>query len=73
MPGLGLIDRTYSTDEDSNNDMTQWQRFERYIRHLNENSKDGERYKVFFIGRHGEGVHNVKEKEVGRHEWEVRV
>ena len=29
-------------------------------------------YKVFYIVRHGQGVHNVKETEVGREEWNVR-
>lgn len=71
MPALGLLDRTYDTVEDLSVPLTQWQRFERLIEHLNRKSVNTTQHKVIFVARHGEGVHNVKEKEVGRHEWEV--
>jgi hypothetical protein len=28
-------------------------------------------YKLLYLIRHGEGLHNVKEREVGRAEWDV--
>ena len=50
----------------------QWERFGHYVQHLNKVDPEHVRYKVFYIARHGEGVHNVKEATVGRAEWEVR-
>lgn len=35
------------------------------------NQEGASRYKLFFVVRHGEGYHNVKEAQVGRAEWEV--
>jgi len=72
--GLGLLNRTYETDItfDPTQERTQWERFEHYVQHLNRADPDNVRYKVFYIARHGEGVHNVKEASVGRTEWEAR-
>ena len=50
--------------------LTQWQRLHQYIRHLNAHDED-KQYKLLYLIRHGEGLHNVKEKEVGRAEWDV--
>ncbi|KAH6633262.1 histidine phosphatase superfamily [Boeremia exigua] len=51
---LGLLDRSYPTDGEA--DL---------------NSKDeNKHYKLLYLIRHGEGFHNVKEKEVGRAEWD---
>lgn len=72
---LGLLDRPYRTDEVASgpnppHETTQWQRFEQFVQYLNSN--DGNRqYKLLYLVRHGEGLHNVKEKEVGRAEWDV--
>jgi hypothetical protein len=35
--------------------------------------RDGPRYKVIFAIRHGEGWHNVKDKQVGRKAWSVGI
>jgi hypothetical protein len=72
---LGLLERSYPTDVASGSslsqeDSTQWQRFHRYIRHLNANNANIQ-YKLLYLIRHGEGLHNVKEREVGRAEWDV--
>ncbi|KAF2678265.1 phosphoglycerate mutase-like protein [Lentithecium fluviatile CBS 122367] len=71
-PYLGLLEREYPTDAafDPGREKTQWQRFEHYVRELNSNGLANQKYKVFYIVRHGQGVHNVKEKEVGREEWD---
>ncbi|KAI3391482.1 hypothetical protein diail_7313 [Diaporthe ilicicola] len=61
--GLGLLNRTYSTDDslDNRRTKTSWDRFVRYLDHLN---KDGPgKYKLFCVLRHGEGEHNVKEAQ----------
>jgi broad specificity phosphatase PhoE len=70
-PYLGLLVREYPTDAgfDPKREKTQWQRFEHYIRDLNDQDPSVKRYKMLYVVRHGQGVHNVKESEVGREEW----
>jgi hypothetical protein len=34
--------------------------------------KEGESYKVLFLGRHGQGWHNVAETKYGTKAWDVR-
>ncbi|KAH8693902.1 phosphoglycerate mutase family protein [Talaromyces proteolyticus] len=66
---FGLINRTY--DSDINDfDATQWQRFERQVRALNRHAAPGTQYKVLFMGRHGEGFHNVAESWYGTEAWD---
>lgn len=55
----------------SNDDKKQWQNFERHVRHLNEKSAEGEQVKVLFLGRHGQGWHNVAETKYGTKAWDV--
>jgi len=69
---LGLVDQDYDTDEEYDPDhvKTQWQRFQSKVSHLNRNSANNIQYKVFYMGRHGQGVHNVAEKKDGRRAWD---
>ncbi|KAI4205220.1 MAG: hypothetical protein LQ350_000542 [Teloschistes chrysophthalmus] len=73
---FGLLERNYEADALSPNrnvDLTQWERFEREVRTtLNREQSPGEqtRYKVLFLGRHGQGVHNVAERRYGTAEWD---
>lgn len=57
--------------------MVQWQRFGRFVKHLNRQAAqevaEGSRYVVLYMGRHGEGYHNVAERMYGTKEWDVRV
>ncbi|KAK4574014.1 putative phosphoglycerate mutase pmu1 [Recurvomyces mirabilis] len=69
LPRLGILDREYPSGDASNDD-AQWQRLHQHLQRLNRIDPQHERYKVLYVARHGEGVHNVKEREVGRHEWE---
>ncbi|KAK3315545.1 histidine phosphatase superfamily [Apodospora peruviana] len=72
-PGLGLIDRSYKTDETldpERNKHTQWERFVHYLNHLNTGGGGKVVYKLIYAARHGEGYHNVKEAEVGTIAWE---
>lgn len=48
----------------------QWLRFQYFINHLNKHGQGKAEWKVIYVLRHGEGYHNVKEREVGRAEWE---
>ncbi len=58
----------YSRGKDTG---TQWQRFEREVIRLQKEAKSGTVYKVLYLGRHGQGVHNVAEKKYGTAEWDV--
>ncbi|KAK3303628.1 histidine phosphatase superfamily [Chaetomium strumarium] len=72
LPGLGLIDRPYDTDEafDPRREKHAWERFAHYLDHLNTTSAGKAVYKLIYAARHGEGYHNVKEREVGTRAWE---
>ncbi|KAL8844613.1 MAG: hypothetical protein Q9176_001125 [Flavoplaca citrina] len=68
---LGLLEREYAADVLNPGDKrTQWQRFEGEVNRLNDEAVDGAVYKVLYIGRHGQGVHNVAEKKYGTAEWD---
>ncbi|KAI4209605.1 MAG: hypothetical protein LQ351_007502 [Letrouitia transgressa] len=70
---FGLRDRSYESDEKldaQHGRKTQWKRFEQEVLRLNREDKPEARYKVLFLARHGQGVHNVKEKFYGREEWD---
>lgn len=68
---FGLIDRSYSSDSScpDRKHSTQWQRLAHYIQTLNRQAKRGERYALFFLGRHGEGYHNAAESYFGTPAW----
>ncbi|KAI0867776.1 phosphoglycerate mutase-like protein [Hypoxylon argillaceum] len=71
-PGLGLINRTYPTDEefDPTSEKTQWARFAYFLEQQNKQGTGNTQYKLIYYIRHGEGFHNVKESQVGREEWD---
>lgn len=50
--------------------MTQWQRFEAEVFRLNSLDKPKTQYKVLYMGRHGEGYHNVAESFYGTKAWD---
>ncbi|EPE34938.1 Phosphoglycerate mutase-like protein [Glarea lozoyensis ATCC 20868] len=66
---FGLINRTYPTDNECSRSFTQWQKFEHYVDTLNQRSGRNVDYKVLFMGRHGEGYHNVAESYYGTPAW----
>lgn len=70
---MGLINQVYETDQsfDPQRQKTQWQRFLYYVDQLNRAGGGKTVYKLVYVIRHGEGYHNVKEAQVGRHAWEV--
>ncbi|OJJ82496.1 phosphoglycerate mutase family protein [Aspergillus glaucus CBS 516.65] len=71
---FGLINRTYNTDTDLDiRNTTQWQRFEHHLNSLNQEShhkSPNATYRLLFLGRHGEGFHNVAEEEYGTKLWD---
>lgn len=75
MPGLGLLNREYEGEkvvsDSSDSSQMPWKLFTTQLQKLNQTAPSGTSYKLLYVIRHGEGEHNVKEREVGRHEWEV--
>ncbi|KAL1968181.1 hypothetical protein VTN77DRAFT_2016 [Rasamsonia byssochlamydoides] len=69
---FGLINRPYDTDAafDPNGEKTQWERFEYKVRSLNREADERTQYKVLFMGRHGQGYHNVAEEFYGTEAWD---
>ncbi|PLN75199.1 histidine phosphatase superfamily [Aspergillus taichungensis] len=69
---FGLIPRAYDADPefDPEQKRTQWERFASEVHRLNRDSPSNVFYKVLFLGRHGEGVHNVAEARYGTELWD---
>jgi broad specificity phosphatase PhoE len=69
---LGLINQTYPTDHeyDPDHSKSPWQRFAYYIRYLNIQSPKTTTYRLLYLARHGEGVHNVAEHYYGTKAWD---
>lgn len=69
---FGLLDRSYPTDL-ADSDAKIWHRFEKYVKSKADEAKEGESFKVLFLGRHGQGWHNVAETKYGTKAWDVRL
>ncbi|KAL2849245.1 histidine phosphatase superfamily [Aspergillus pseudoustus] len=71
---FGLVPRPYPSDDtlDSTDPKSQWQRLAHYIDTLNADSPPETDYKLLFLGRHGQGVHNVAEARYGTVMWDCR-
>ncbi|KAE8152047.1 histidine phosphatase superfamily [Aspergillus avenaceus] len=69
---FGLIPRSYDSDGefDPHKSKTQWQRFKHHIDQLNGASGPETQFKLLFLGRHGEGIHNVAEARYGTKLWD---
>ncbi|KAL9099116.1 MAG: hypothetical protein Q9163_005342 [Psora crenata] len=66
---FGLISQTYPTAHRKDAQKTQWQRFAAHITQLQHQAPQNVRYKVLFLGRHGEGYHNAAESYYGTPAW----
>ncbi|KAJ5211886.1 uncharacterized protein N7498_003532 [Penicillium cinerascens] len=70
---FGLIDREYDLQPSSLESLTKWEKFREKFEHLNDfpdSDRSDVQYKVLFLGRHGEGVHNVAERRYGTKAWD---
>ncbi|EER37841.1 phosphoglycerate mutase [Histoplasma capsulatum H143] len=69
---FGLINQKYDTDDDfdPNRERTQWERFAYKLRSLNTHADKHTEFKLFYMGRHGEGFHNVAEALYGTEAWD---
>ena len=82
---FGLINRDYEYDGDDGDlleghretegepvrDRAQWLKLNKYIRYLNEHADAKTQFKVLYLGRHGQGYHNVAEAKYGTAAWDV--
>lgn len=68
---FGLLDRDYEYEDLATRHLPQWARFERHMSVLANSSRaQGVTYKVIYLGRHGEGFHNVGEAKYGTQAWD---
>jgi hypothetical protein len=76
---FGLKERGYDTDFEFDPELqkTQWERFAYKVKTLNAEaptrkgkSEKKEMYKVLYLGRHGQGDHNVAESFYGTEAWD---
>ncbi|EME46202.1 hypothetical protein DOTSEDRAFT_86814 [Dothistroma septosporum NZE10] len=67
---FGLVSQPYPSDTRSTAKDLDWLRFSRYISHLQTTAPHGTFYKLFYLGRHGEGFHNVAEAKYGTTAWD---
>ncbi|KAI1005377.1 putative phosphoglycerate mutase [Podosphaera aphanis] len=70
---FGLINRSYDSDSffDPALTRTQWERFGAEVARLNNEGNPATRYKVLYMGRHGQGYHNVAEDYYGTKAWDA--
>ncbi|PBK69371.1 phosphoglycerate mutase-like protein [Armillaria solidipes] len=59
-PRFGLLDASPE----------RWETFKSAVKKLNNDSASSVSYKVFFLGRHGQGHHNVAESKYGTQAWD---
>ena len=52
---FGLLNRSYETDQSADKELLQWQHFKKYVDALVKASDSKTKYKVVYVGRHGEG------------------
>ena len=71
---FGLIEQDFDTDArlfNKGKDLTQWQRFAYKLKALNEKAAEGEAFRLLYLGRHGQGYHNVASMYYGTNSWRV--
>lgn len=69
---FGLITQPYDSDTSLPNDgkdSTHWQRFAHHLVQINAAAPARTSYRLLFLGRHGQGYHNVAEDYYGTEAW----
>ncbi|ETN41469.1 uncharacterized protein HMPREF1541_03405 [Cyphellophora europaea CBS 101466] len=70
---FGLVSRSYSSDPSYPSDKpdpTQWELFFHHLDTLNADAPPSTTYRLLFLGRHGQGYHNVAESFYGTVQWD---
>ena len=73
---FGLIAQKYDTDTslpDKGREYTQWERFAHKLETMNKEAPSGSSYRLLYLGRHGQGYHNIGEEFYGTEMWNVCV
>ncbi|PNS19160.1 hypothetical protein CAC42_1896 [Sphaceloma murrayae] len=65
---LGLI--VGSSGPTQGNALMPWSRFSQALHHLNQDAASNTVYRLLFLGRHGQGWHNVAEARYGTEAWD---
>ncbi|ETI26100.1 hypothetical protein G647_02877 [Cladophialophora carrionii CBS 160.54] len=68
-----LIDQKYDTDNllpDNGKLLSQWERFAYKVKVMNERAPKGVTYRLLYLGRHGQGYHNVGIMFYGDAAWD---
>ena len=58
--------------DQADNGSTKWQTLVDKVANWNSEASSGVSFRVIFLGRHGEGYHNVAESQYGTAAWDVR-
>lgn len=67
---FGLLNRSYPSDQTLHvHNPTQWQSFQHQVTQLNQQAPRGTRYKLLYLGRHGDGFHNDAQAYYGTPAW----
>ena len=69
-----LIEQKYDTDKLLPNNgklLSQWQRFAHKLKVMNQRAPRGVTYRLLYLGRHGQGYHNVGIMFYGDAAWDV--
>lgn len=70
---FGLVSRSYPSDPSYSTEKsssTQWERFYHHLATLNAGAPPSTSYRVLFLGRHGQGYHNVAESFYSTVAWD---
>lgn len=70
---FGLISRSYSSDPSYPSEKpkpTQWELFYHHLATLNANASPSTSYRLLFLGRHGQGYHNIAETFYSTIAWD---
>jgi broad specificity phosphatase PhoE len=70
---FGLVSRSYTSDSSYPSEKpkpTQWERFYHHLAALNSDAPPATSYRLFFLGRHGQGYHNVAETFYSTIAWD---
>ncbi|OAP57605.1 hypothetical protein AYL99_08343 [Fonsecaea erecta] len=72
--GFDLIEQRYDTDKlwpDNGKLLTQWQRFTHKLKVMNQRAPKEVTYRLLYLGRHGQGYHNVGIMFYGDAAWDT--
>ncbi|KAL1706571.1 histidine phosphatase superfamily [Schizophyllum commune] len=64
---IGAVPPRFGLKDDSGD---RWRKLLSHIHHLNATAEDGALYKLFILGRHGQGYHNLAESKYGTNAWD---